>query len=227
VDGAAAREARAATLESQLALLEAALNLAPGRRDLWAAIVPLAESGEMTLEQKRRWGGALLGFVAKEQHDFVFEIMSPMFKTEPPESRIELWQWAQREFRGRNDLLCRSMIEQARAMAEAGDRDGAFRMLEGAATRFANDTSRAVTAVREAEKLLKDGGAEGEIIALYARVFRRIQRPTAGVGEAFMAGSTYIQVGRRYRDLLAASGNQRMADRIDGQLQSVVRKMEE
>src|SRR5690606_15867826 len=110
---------------------------------------------------------------------------------------------------------------------EPGDRAAAFRMLEGAATRFANDTSWAVAAVFEAEKQLKDGGAEDEIIPLYARVFRRIQRPRNGIGEAFLGGSTYMQVGRRYRDLLAASGNQRMADRIDGQLQSAVRKMEE
>src|SRR5690606_24471122 len=152
-----------------------------------------------TLEQKRRWGSALLGFVEKDQHDFVLEIMSPMFNTEPAGARIERWEWAQREFRGRGGLLCRSLIALARALAEAGepgDRAAAFRMLEGAATRFANDTSWAVAAVFEAEKQLKDGGAEDEIIPLYARVFRRIQRPRNGIGEAFLGGSTYMQVGR-------------------------------
>jgi hypothetical protein len=220
-------EPRPATLDAQLAMLEAALSLAPGRSDIWTAIIPLAASGEMPFDQKRRWAEALLDFVEKDQHDFVLEILRPMFESEPPERQVELWQWAERQFRGRPDLLCQSMIGQAKALAAAGDRDAAFRTLEAAATRFANDTSWAIAAVVEAEKMLTEAEVEREIIPLYARIFRRIQRPKNGVGEAFLNGSTYVQVGRRYRDLLAASGNQRMADRIDAQLSSAVRKMEE
>src|SRR5690606_14901303 len=51
IEGASLPEPRPATLEARLELLGAALSLAPGRRDIWATIIPLAESGEMPYEQ--------------------------------------------------------------------------------------------------------------------------------------------------------------------------------
>jgi hypothetical protein len=229
VGGASVAEARPAELEAQLELIEAALNRAPGRRDLWEAVIPLAESDAMTLAHRRRWADALLGFVERDQHDFVFEILKPMFNAEPPEHRIELWEWAVQEFRGRPDLICQSTIEQARALAARDaprDKATALRLLEAVATRYANNTPWAVTAVFEAERLLSDGEAAREIIPLYARVFRRVNKPTGGISATLMSGSTYVRIGKRYQELLEAAGDVRMAQRIAAQLDASVRKPE-
>lgn len=217
VEGLAGLEPRPLNMDEILKTLEMALARAPGRRDAWYAVIPLAESGTMTLAQKRRWAEALLGYAKRDQPDFVLEILTPMFNSEPPESRIELWQWAMREFRQRPDLACRCMIEQASAYAEFDERTRALNLLEAAFNRFANDTAWSTDALWEAERMLREDERIREILPLYARAFRRIKRPS-GAGAMFLAGSTYMRVGRRFQTLLQEAGDTRQAQRIGEQL---------
>ncbi|MFG0283954.1 MAG: hypothetical protein ACF8R7_05985 [Phycisphaerales bacterium JB039] len=217
-------EARPRDVDEQLRLLEAALQRAPGRRDLWEAVIPIAASGAMTTAQKRRWGDALLAFAGRDEPDFVIEILRPMFRSEPLETQGELWDWFAREVRRRPDLFVQSQIELARVAEQRGDLNEAFRILESAFNRHANDTAWATDAIFQADRLLRENGRAEELIPMYSRAFRRIRRPAEALRPSSLAGSTWMRVGRRYQELLQQAGQTRQAERIGEQLASVVRE---
>jgi hypothetical protein len=147
--------------------------------------------------------------------DFTLAVLTPMVASiDDVEQQAAIWETLFKKMRGtRPDLAAEVLIEQGKMWAKAGKPDKAYDSYTAAAYPFLNDSPASVEALRMCEKLLKDKGATGAVLPLWADAWKRLNKPD-DMAQEFMTQSNWYKVGMRYCTLLDADGQTRKAEQV-------------
>jgi hypothetical protein len=203
---------RTTDAQAKLALLEEAAGLSPGNADVWRSAAAL--SGEMSGADRRRWADALESHFGSRYPSFTITILRPLIESvADTQEQARLWTWAHAHFSRQNDLACEILIAEARMWERDGDTARAYDGYVDAATRYLNESSEALDALRRAETILKRAGKASYVLGLYEDAWRRVKRPSQ-VSETFIRGTTWFRVGARYALELQRAGRESEAQTV-------------
>lgn len=220
VEGFSRERPRSADLDSQLALLEAALRLSSAYAPGWFAIRDMANTGELSTNHKRYWANALHRLCGDQYLDFQLAILVPMISSvEDAHAQNGLWNTAFERFSKQHDLAAEIRMHQGRMWEATGNLDRAGMCYEDVIKRYANAGHFVVDALAEAERLLRDNGRPDVVPALYENAWSYIQKPTR-MAAPFARQSNWFRVGQRYAAILQSAGRAGDAATVQRQLQA-------
>ncbi len=209
---------RRADVASTLELLEAALRTNAANTEAWLVMAGLADDGELTLEQKKRWAGVLHKLCGKRYPDFYLSIVHPMIESiDDVQEQNRLWNQAFKQFARRADLAAAVRMSQAHMWEQAGEPAKAGKCYEDVIGRFANAGPFVLSALTGAEKLLVDAAEGRRVLLLYERAWSSIKRPQDMAGP-FYRQSNYYRVGERYAKWLERAGQTAQANAVRAQI---------
>lgn len=202
----------------QLDLLESALRTDLGNLPAWLFARRLLATPTSSLAQKEHWTAAVDQLAAQTNPDFAFEVLAPIFEAETDLNiRFNLWDWAATRFASRPDLAARARLAQTRIMVEQGRAPDAIVAAHAVFTQHPDAGPYAVEALALAEHLLAEAGRQDEAIEMYKQAFTTLKQPRR-LAAAFLAQTSWFQVGTRYAELLDAAGETRKAATIQKRL---------
>ncbi|MHC5005254.1 MAG: hypothetical protein ACYTJ0_19300 [Planctomycetota bacterium] len=211
-EGGRARPRRETTVAAELDLLEQALRSSPGYARAWSRVQDLAAGDELSLADKKRWAEVLHRLCGERYPDFYLEVLEPMVATvEDPAEQNKLWNAAFRQFQARPDLAASVRLAQAQMWLEQDEPVKAGRCYEDVIERYANAGPFVLTALREAEKLLRTSGDPRRVLALYDIAWRRTKFPDRGRTGVFFHQSNWYRIGSLYATRLEQAGLARQA----------------
>ena len=200
-------KSRAADIVGELELLEAAVRLSPGDRRPWFLVHDLAKAGKLSLDQKRRWAGALEQICGTKYPDFTVAVLTPMIQTVDDIGEQEkLWNEAFHRFSGRADLAAAIRMSQAAMWESHGQTDRAGMCYMDVIERFANAGPFVIDALHKAEAALVKSGRGQRVVMLYEQTWNRIKPPRDTIYGAFVTQSNWYRVGTMLAAKLEASG---------------------
>ena len=193
-------------VETILALIETGLRLSPGYAPAWMVVRDLAENGHLTLKQKKYWSTVLHRLCGSRYPDFYLAILQPMIQSiEDTKEQNALWNKAFALFPERHDLAAQVRMSQGRMWLNANEPAKAGACYEDVIFRYANAGHVVTTALRRAEKILRDAGQGRSMLTLYERAFRSIKKPKDMAGP-FFRQSNFYRVGKMYAQRLDEAG---------------------
>ncbi len=206
-----------------LRLLEEGLKICPAYAAGWLVVRDLAERGRLDLAGKEYWARALYRLCAREYPDFYMDALEPMIAAVGDVKKKEqLWGSAFNLFSGkRHDLAAEVRMEQAAMWEKEGEKGKAFAYYREVVARYANSGPFAVTALKQAERILADAGKEREVLSLYRQAFSSIRKP-GRFAEGFVRQSNWYRVGTMFANRLEAAGLRQQAARVRKMLEEVV-----
>ncbi|MEX0655850.1 MAG: hypothetical protein WD534_08025 [Phycisphaeraceae bacterium] len=221
-DAPAAPTPRSADMPSQLALLEAGLRQSHGHLPGWLMLAYLAESGEMTLAQKREWAEVVMRLCGQDYPDFAVVVLRPMVRTiEDLDDQNAVWERMFQMFRRRHDLAAEIRMEQGQMWETAGDFVKAGRCYEDVIQRYANAGPFVLDAVERTEAMLHEAGLEDRVLRLYDETWAMIDRPR-DIYLEFQRQSNWYRLGMMYVEKLQQAGEVRETDRVLATIQQQV-----
>ena len=166
----------------------------------------LAENGHLTLKQKKYWSTVLHRLCGSRYPDFYLTILRPMIESiEDTKEQNALWNKAFALFPERHDLAAQVRMSQGRMWLSANEPAKAGACYEDVIFRYANAGHVVTTALRRAEKILRDAGQGRSMLTLYERAFRSIKKPKDMAGP-FFRQSNFYRVGKMYAQRLEEAG---------------------
>ncbi len=208
------------SVESQLALLEAGLRIAPAEPAGWAVLKGLAERRDLTMKQMDEWTRVIDRLCGAKHPDFMVWVLEPMIASvEDTGDQSRLWGWLYTQLRSRPDLASRVLMSQGDLMRRTGDPGAAFNAYIEVVNKFANAGTSVVEALGTAEQMIRQEKGEDrqvverDVITMYQRAWRAIDRPRQ-MGGAFRTQSNWFKVGERLRGLYEEVGNDSQAGAI-------------
>jgi hypothetical protein len=207
-----------ANADGALTLVEAALRTTPGYTRGWLLVRKLAEKGEMSAAQKKRWADVLFMLCGNKYPDFTLEILRPMIRSvQDAGERRALWERAAGIYAKRPDLIVRIRMEEASTLAEAKDDAGAYELLHEAGARYISECHEAVQALGAAAGVLKKAGKESAIAPMLGDVARGLRKPQT-TNPVFVRGSAWFSVNLMYAEALERAGKAEEAQRVRASL---------
>ncbi|MCE7973392.1 MAG: hypothetical protein DYG92_03560 [Leptolyngbya sp. PLA1] len=219
----------------RLSLLEAAVNASPAHAPAWDATAAMAAEGLLSPDDALRWARAAVDLCGADFPDFAFEALGPLINSvKDPAREDEMWEWVYARFSGgsgergpsarkpaprqpprRADLAARARFAQGEVWEKAGDPARAWDRYSDVIDRFANNGPFIVDAASRCEALLvREGKPEADAIALYARAFAKVSRPSPSTSPEFLVASNYARIGGRYAALLDTAGRDAEAAKV-------------
>jgi hypothetical protein len=197
---------------ARLDLLEEAARLCPANIDVWRAAAGVA--GEMSATDRRRWAEALDGYCGTRYPTFTMTILRPLIESVPDaREQTRLWSWAHTRFSRQDDLACEILISQASMWERDGSKAKAYDGYVHAGTRYINDSSEALDALKRAETMLTRNKRPELVLGLYADAWRRVKRPSQ-VSDTFIRGTNWYRIGTRYAMELQKAGRESEAQGV-------------
>lgn len=197
---------RQADVTGTLDLLEQGLRLAPEYAPGWLMVAKLADRGELSLAQTKRWAGFLDRLCGTRYPDFYLTVLYPMIRgVDDVREQNVLWNNAFKLFQGRLDLAAAVRMAQGKMWEAAGKPRNASQCYEDVIGRYANAGPFVIGALDSLEKLLHRAGRGERVLMLYEKAFRSIKRPQDMAGP-FFRQSNFYKVGSLYVDRLMQAG---------------------
>lgn len=202
----------------QLALIEAGLKRAPWYSPGWEELRRMADAGQLSLAEKKRWAKVLETLCGAKYPDFTLDILSPMVENvEDAEEQDAMWETLARAMKARPDLVAEVRFAQGRLWEKHKDLSKAWGCYHDVGTRLANEGPFAVDALRRCEALLYHAGKFGEAVALYENAWKLMKRPGKMAPE-FAAQSNWVRVGLIYADVLERAKRAQQAEQVRKQV---------
>ena len=212
---------RPVTTEEALKLVEIGLHRHIGYAPGWQVIADMAEQGQLTLAQKRRWADLVIKLCGEKYPDFAVEILHPMIRTiEDVKNQNAVWEAAFKKFSRRKDLAAEIRMAQGEAWDQAGDPVRAGRCYHDVIVRYANDGPFVITALQRTEEMLIAAGKEARVPELYRGTWQATRAPQ-GMAPVFMKQSNWYKIGRMYAQQLRNVGAESASDKVEKQLTAV------
>lgn len=209
------KEPRAAGLPTVLALLESSLKLNAANVEAWLTVRDMAQEGQLTLDDKKRWGGFIQTLCGERYPDFALDVLIPMVRTvKDPKEQNTFWNAAFKAFEARPDLAARLRMEQAAMWTAAGDTPSAGRCYEDVIHRYANAGPFVLDALDQATKLLAASSAPEKALDLYAKTWKSIKKPGDSIAPEFATQHNWYRVGRMYQHKLIQFNQTQAADKV-------------
>ncbi len=213
---------REPTLKHELALLEVGLRACPGYRDGWTTVRDLSAEGCLSLDDKKKWATVVHRLCGRWYPDFYLSIVTPMIETVGDvEEQNRLWNAAFGHFSHRHDLAATVRMNQASMWRENGDIEKVGQCYEDIINRYTNAGPFVISALREAEKILRDKQDGRRLLMLYDRAWSQIEKPETRAG-IFARMSNWYQIGYMYASVLDEAGMHERAASIRQKVNSVV-----
>ena len=213
---------RTSSVPAQLDLLQSALEDCPGNARAWLVVADLAQNGQLTLAQKRKWSDVLLKLCGNQYPDFTLMMVEPMVASiDDITQRDRLWKTVFNMFTDRHDLAAHVRMVQGKMWEEAGNPQRAGRCYESILTRYANAGPFVIEALIQTEKMLTASGRGSKVLPLYASTWKATKKPQAMAGP-FMVQSNWYKVGRLYANRLDQAGQTRQAHTVTSKIQSAI-----
>ncbi|MFA9479237.1 hypothetical protein ACERK3_13180 [Phycisphaerales bacterium AB-hyl4] len=221
-DAAAPPSPRGRDLASQLELLEAGLRESHGHLYGWLMLAHMAESGQMTLDQKRRWADVVMRLCGQRYPDFAVVLLRPMVETVTDlHEQDALWEQMFQMFRRRHDLAAEIRMRQGEMWEQAGEFIKAGQRYENVIERYANAGPFVLEAVRRTQRMLEQAGRGERVLELYAHTWSQVNRP-ADMYLEFQQQSNWYRLGMMYVEQLQQAGETREAQRALAQIEQRV-----
>lgn len=200
--------ARPRTIQSALDLIEMGLHQNESYAPGWSAVGRLAESGEMSLDQKRRWAGLIQKLCGQKYPDFAVALLDPMIRTvDDSAAQSRLWDALYASVQqARPDLAAQVRIRQGEMWEKKGDMAKAGQAYEDVIRRYVNTSPYALTAVQKAEGLLKQIGQQDKVLTLYKQAATAVMRPDSMMAPEFMKQSNWYKIRAAYARKLEEAG---------------------
>ncbi len=213
---------RLADSHSAEALVELGLRRFPGYVPGWQCVSYFAQSGKMSLVQKRGWSDILLKLCGNKYPDFTLAILKPMIQTiDDTVEQNKLWNTIFNMFMGRSDLQAQVRLCQADMWEKAGDATKAGICCEDIIARFANDGPFAIEALQRTETSLRATKRDNMVLTLYDSTWKRIPPPDSMYGP-FKRESNWYKIGQMYAQQLDTASQSSMAKAVRAQLDGAV-----
>ncbi|MEM7577737.1 MAG: hypothetical protein AAF328_09700 [Planctomycetota bacterium] len=210
---------RSASLDDRLALIEAALRLDVGYADGWLRVAALAEHGELSDADQRKWAASLVRLCGQRYPDFMITVLRPFLgAVDDAAAQSRLWDQALRQVRGRRDLSAEIRMIQGELWEDVGDLKKAASYYEDVIRKYANGGPFVLEALERFERLLREAGRPERVAVLYRETFKSLDLPQRKSSQ-FAKQSNYYRVGSRYVDKLREAGEGRLADQIAAQIE--------
>jgi hypothetical protein len=141
-------------------------------------------------------------------------ILRPLIESVPDaREQTRLWSWAHTRFSRQDDLACEILISQASMWERDGSKAKAYDGYVHAGTRYINDSSEALDALKRAETMLTRNKRPELVLGLYADAWRRVKRPSQ-VSDTFIRGTNWYRIGTRYAMELQKAGRESEAQGV-------------
>ncbi len=210
---------RSASLEDRLALIESALRIDVGYAEGWLRVAELAERGELSEAQQRKWADSVVRLCGQRYPDFMVAVLRPVLGAAgDPAVQSASWDRALREVRGRQDLSAEIRMIQGGIWEQAGDLRKASGFYEDVVRKYANGGPYVLEALERFERLLTDAGRRERIVVLYRETLGELDLPDR-MAPQFASQSNYFKVGTRYVEKLREAGDTRTADKVAAMIQ--------
>ncbi|MCC6677694.1 MAG: hypothetical protein IT436_11165 [Phycisphaerales bacterium] len=211
---------RRAGLAEQQELIEAGLRRTPSAARGWRLIGDLAETGRLTLDDKKRWAEVLCNLCGKDYPYFSFEILKPMILTVGDLNEQDgLWTRTAALFAAKADLVSEIRLAQGRMWENAGDNKRAWGCYQDVIKKYVNAGPFVVDAVERCEGLLADRrNTPGAVVDLYQSAWRAAEKPGSAAPE-FRRQSNWYRLGVRYIKKLEAAGKTGEAAKVKQELE--------
>jgi hypothetical protein len=198
--------AREASTANALKLLEAGLTVCPAQVDGWRVVEKLADEGNLSLDDKRKWENVLYRLCGEKYPDFYLDILEPMIATVTDvNEQNALWNGAFKRFGSRPDLAASVRMSQAKMWLKAEKPEKAGQCYEDVIDRYANAGPFVVDALGRAEQILRKAKDGRRILMLYEKAWGQIEKPRDMAPE-FARQSNYYRVGKLYAQRLQEAG---------------------
>jgi hypothetical protein len=215
-EGVEVGDARPATSDEALVLLEAGLTACPAHVEGWRVIAYLAESGKLSLDQKKAWEGAAWRLCGEQAPDFYLEVLEPMLKSIPDvNEQNRFWNAAFKRFANtRPDLAASIRMTQAQMWLDAKKPNNAGQCYDDVISRYANAGPFVLEALRQGEQMIRaNNGDVQRIVQAYENAWKQLEKPQEMAPE-FARQSNYYRVGTLYAQRLDEVGRRADAAKV-------------
>jgi len=203
-----------ANTESVLTLIEAALRTTPGYTRGWLLVRSMAQKGDLSAAQKKRWADVLFNLCGSRFPDFTLEVLAPMIRTvEDAGERRALWDRAAGVYTKRPDLIVRIRMEQASGLAEVKDYAGAYDALHDAGSRYVSQCQEAMRALGACAGVLEKAGKRDAVAPMLGDVAKGLHKPQT-TNPMFLRSSAWYTVNVMYAEALDRAGRADEARRV-------------
>ncbi|MBX3380524.1 MAG: hypothetical protein KF805_10545 [Phycisphaeraceae bacterium] len=202
-----------------LAIAEAAANLSPGSAAAWRLGVAIGVNGSWSVEQRNRWGEAILKTLGKSYGSFAVQCLIAVIKsTDDLEEQNKMWNWLFQAIAHNGDLASIVRFNQAEMFEEDHNPGKAWECYDWILKLYADTSPMAVGAAQRLLILLKDNGKSlGEGAKILGSAWSRTTPPSS-LNPAFASQSNWFRIGKLYRVALQDAGQTDEAARVSAKL---------
>jgi hypothetical protein len=202
-----------------LAISEAAANLSPGSARAWKLGVAIGVTGKWTIEQRNRWGQAIIKTLTNGYLAFATDcLISVISSVDDIEEQNKLWNWLFEATIHNGDLASVVRFNQASMFERDHAPDKAWECYQWILTLYADTSPRAVQAAARVMLLLKENGKSiGEGATILGQAWARTTPPSS-MNPEFASQSNWFRLGALYRAALKDAGQSTEYTRVSTQL---------
>lgn len=211
---------RPATLDTRLALAEAALRQCQGYVPAWEVVRESATHPDLSFEQKQEWTDLLDRLCGNNYPAFMVSFMAPMIESiEDPSDQLKMWERLHRRVAREPELAARVCMSLGAQWEQAGEKAKAYECYRVVVMNYTNDGLFVLEAVEACERMLNDAKRPDVLARLLEDAWRRCQRPSSNSPMA--TGSVWSRMGLRAAKALDAAGRGSKAQSIRNQIKSL------
>ncbi|MBX3388458.1 MAG: hypothetical protein KF691_03270 [Phycisphaeraceae bacterium] len=202
-----------------LAISEAAANLSPGSIRAWRLGVAIGTSGRWTIEQRNRWGEAILKTLANGYLAAAVNCLIPVIKSaDDLEEQNKMWNWLFEGVTHNGDIASVVRFNQAEMFEKEHKPDKAWECYEWILRLYSDTSPRAVEAAQRLLVLLKDNGKTiGEGASILGKAWAHTTPPSS-LNPEFAGQSNWYRLGKLYRAALKDAGQMDDYGRVSARL---------
>lgn len=202
-----------------LAISEAAANLSPGSIRAWQLGVAIGVSGRWTIEQRNRWGEAIIKTLGNGYLAAAVTCLIPVIRSaDDLEEQNKMWNWLFEQVTHNGDIASVVRFNQAEMFEKEHMPGKAWECYEWILRLYSDTSPRAVEAAQRLLVLLKDNGKTiGEGASILGKAWAHTTPPSS-LNPAFASQSNWFRLGKLYRAALKDAGQTDDYTRVSAQL---------
>lgn len=202
-----------------LAISEAAANLSPGSIRAWRLGVAIGVSGKWTIEQRNRWGEAILKTLGNGYLAAAVSCLIPVIRSaDNLDEQNKMWNWLFEHVTHNGDIASVVRFNQAEMFEKEHIPGKAWECYEWILKLYSDTSPRAVEAAQRLLVLLKDNGKTiGEGASILGQAWAHTTPPSS-LNPEFAAQSNWYRLGKLYRAALKDAGQMDEYARVSARL---------
>ncbi len=215
-------EAREASLETRMDLLERAATLNAGELRAWKQVQAIASTGAMNDAMKNRWADAAMRLAGTDFMEFAVDFAKPLVETvEDPDARSmvlgRLFDYCKKD---RPGVAAEIMLDNATLYEAAGNTERAYEAYAFVATEYADVSNLAVQGLAKATTMLHEHGHHKMAADLARKAWGRTKQPD--FSPEFAGQSNWTRIGRILASSLRQANDTNGANAVDQQISGLM-----